>query len=104
MNDRQYRKFRTKLYEKYEGSDFVKRIIDEWDPVDLLSHAPNDEYCSEIEKIRCFLFSVDEADALADVIFKIFTESFAEDVFHHNWLACKAIAQKLLLQKHSISV
>ena len=28
--------------------DFVKAIIDEWDPVDLLSYAPKDEYDPEI--------------------------------------------------------
>ena len=33
----------------------VKRIIDEWDPMDLLSHTPMDEYHSEIEEIQQWL-------------------------------------------------
>jgi hypothetical protein len=37
----------------HEGSLYrlVKRVIDEWDPVDLLSHAPPDEYDPEIREI-----------------------------------------------------
>lgn len=31
--------------------DFVKAIIDEWDPADLLAYAPKDEYDLEIQAI-----------------------------------------------------
>ena len=62
--------------------DFVKRIIDEWDPIDLLSHAPDDEYVD-----------------LAEGIFNVFVESFGKDTFNKSKEECEHIAQILLSLK-----
>ncbi len=79
--------------------DFVKRIIDAWDPIDLLSHAPDDEYHSEIEEIRYLLRMTDDSVELAEGIFDVFVESFGEDTFIKSKEECKWIAQTLLSQK-----
>ena len=80
--------------------DFVKRIIDEWDPIDLLFHAPDDEYHSEIEEIRYLLCMTDDSTKLAEGIFKVFAESFGEETFSKSKEECKHIAQILLSQKY----
>ena len=79
--------------------DFVKRIIDEWDPIDLLSHAPDDEYHSEIEEIRYLLHMTDDSVELAEGIFNVFVDSFGKDTFNKSKEECKQIARTLLSQK-----
>ncbi len=32
--------------------DKITKIINEWDPINLMYHAPDDEYCFEIELIK----------------------------------------------------
>ena len=82
--------------------DFVKRIIDEWDPIDLLFHAPDDEYHSEIEEIRYLLSMTDDYVELAEGIFNVFVESFDTDIFNKSKEECNHIAQILLsLKKQS---
>lgn len=78
--------------------DLVKSVIDDWDPVDLLIYAPNDEYDLEIKEIRNLLSKTDDATQLAKGIFTIFLESFGKEVFKKNEAECKKIAQLLLLQ------
>ena len=75
---------------------FIKKIIDEWDPIDLLSHAPDDEYHSEIEAVRYLLHMTDDSAELADGIFNVFVESFGKDVFNKSKEECERIAQILL--------
>ena len=79
--------------------DFVKRIIDEWDPIDLLSHAPDDEYHSEIEEIGYLLHMTDDSVELAEGIFNVFVESFGNDTFNKSKEECEHIAQILLSLK-----
>lgn len=76
--------------------DFVKRIIDEWDPIDLLSHAPDDEYHSEIEAVQNLTRVTKDSDELAEGIFEVFLESFGREVFNKSKDECKRIAQSLL--------
>ena len=76
--------------------DFVKRIIDEWDPIDLLSHAPDDEYHSEIEAVQKLTRVTKDSDELAEGIFEVFLESFGREVFNKSKDECKRIAQSLL--------
>lgn len=73
----------------------LKQVIDAWDPVDLLSHSPNDEYHSEIEEIEQLLKSAYSSEELADGIFKVFMESFGEEVFTKSKSECKQIAQMI---------
>lgn len=80
--------------------NFVKSVINDWDPIDLLFHAPDDEYHSEIEKIQHLLSVADNSDELADGIFKVFEESFGKEIFNKSKYECKKIAQILLSKKH----
>lgn len=82
--------------------EFVKIIINEWDPIDLLSHCPDDEYHSEIKEIYQLLCLTDDSNELADGIFKIFIDSFDEEIFKKSKAECKCIARKLLSQKYRI--
>ena len=56
--------------------DYIKKIIDNWDPIDLLFHAPDDEYDSEIQQIYHLLCMTDDSADLAEGIFKIFVDAF----------------------------
>lgn len=80
--------------------DFVKKIINEWDPIDLLFHAPDDEYHSEIEEIQYLLSITDDSNELAKGIFNVFVASFGQDTFNKSKAECKLIAQALLSQKN----
>ena len=80
--------------------NFVKRVIDEWDPIDLLSHAPDDEYHSEIEEIEHLLCVTDDSGELAEGIFKVFVEAFGKEIFTKSIDECKQIAQILLSPKY----
>lgn len=79
--------------------EIVKIIIDEWDPIDLLSHAPSDEYCFEIERIYQLLQLTDDINSIAEGIYNIFVESFGDDIFIKNMAECEQIAYKLLIEK-----
>lgn len=79
--------------------DFINRIINDWDPVDLLSHAPEDEYHSEIDEIRNLLYTTDHPLELAEGISKIFVESFGNEVFKKSKDDCLKIVQTLLCNK-----
>lgn len=57
----------------------VKEVIDEWNPVDLLSHTPEDEYEPEIRDIVSRLPTVNFVDELAAVIHEIFIKWFGEN-------------------------
>lgn len=56
----------------------VKVAIDEWDPVNLLSHAPNDEYDIESELIAKKLFNNISSLEIAEIISSVFSKSFGE--------------------------
>ena len=79
--------------------DIVKIIINEWDPIDLLSHAPSDEYCFEIERIYQLLQLTNNVNSIAEGIYNIFVESFGDDIFIKNMAECEQIAHKLLVEK-----
>ena len=80
--------------------NFVKSVIDNWDPIGLLFHAPDDEYHSEIEEIQNLLCLTDDSVELSEGIFKIFLKSFGEETFKKSKTECNQIAQILLSQKH----
>lgn len=82
-----------------ELMNFVKQVVNNWDPIDLLFHAPNDEYYSEIEKIQHLLRITNDSAELAEGIFNVFLESFGEDIFNKSKEECKQVAQILLSQK-----
>lgn len=74
----------------------VKEIIDRWDPIDLLSHAPGDEYHSEVEKVEKLLRITKDCEAIADGIFTVFVNAFGEDVFKKTKQDCIEIANRIL--------
>ena len=75
----------------------IKTIINNWDPVNLFPHAPDDEYSSEINKICSFIEdNKDHAlDKLGQEILKIFIDSFGKDIFLKTSEQCKEIACKI---------
>lgn len=80
--------------------NFVKSVINDWDPIELLFHAPDDEYHSEIDEIQHLLRVTDDSAELAEGIFKVFVESFGQEIFKKSKDECKQIAQILLSQKN----
>ena len=80
--------------------DFVKSIIDNWDPIGLLFYAPNDEYHSEICEIQHLLKSTDNYLELAEGIYNVFVESFGKEIFVQSKEECELIAKTLLYQKN----
>lgn len=76
----------------------VKEIIDEWDPINLLPHAPDDEYESEIKDIVNQLYTVESSEGLAVVIHNVFVNWFGKDSLdsiHYTIPKCRPVAQKI---------
>ena len=77
--------------------EHVKKIVNAWDPIDLLSaHCPPDEYSVECKKIVESLTATASAQEIGLIIYSIFTESFGSDVFIKSINECIDVAQKLL--------
>jgi len=74
----------------------VKDVINNWDPINLLSHAPEDEYHLEIYKIERLCNTTNDFHELARGINNIFLEAFGEDSFKKIHSECLLIAQKIL--------
>ena len=55
--------------------DHIKRIIDQWDQVDLLSHAPDDEYDEEIESIQLLSGKFNDSETLGKGRSEVFVNS-----------------------------
>jgi Domain of unknown function (DUF1871) len=81
----------------HDGSKYrlVKRVIDKWDPVDLLSHAPDDEYDPEIREITRMMNPSQTPEELAKIIENVFVDYFG-DSYGCPFEECLAVAQKLL--------
>ena len=79
--------------------DYIKRVIDLWDPMDLFPYAPGDEYHTEIEAIRKLLSETDCISEVAEGSWSIFTESFG-DAFAKDQSECALIARRLFAQKN----
>lgn len=74
----------------------MSQIINGWDPIDLLSHAPTDEYEIEIKLIIDLLEKSRTTDELANNIYEIFSKRFGTDVFTKQYQECIEVAKKLL--------
>jgi hypothetical protein len=73
----------------------TKRIINEWDPMNLLSHAPDDEYEEEIILINDVLAKTNDLHQVAIEIKAIFIKMFGDD-FKRSYNDCIEIAKKIL--------
>ncbi len=76
----------------------LTQIINEWDPIGIISFTPENEYQFEIKKIEDVLLTCNKNDVefLAKEIKKIFTESFGENIFTKQLAECEDIAKKIL--------
>lgn len=74
-----------------------KKVIDEWDPIDLLSHAPTDEYHTEIEAVHHLLCMTHELSEVTEGIYSIFIKAFGEEFFAGRKAECEQVAKTLLL-------
>lgn len=74
----------------------VKTIINDWDPLNLLSHAPDDEYNTEIKEIEKLLETTKNCTDLAEGIYSIFIRFFGENSFKKSKPECILIAQRIL--------
>lgn len=73
----------------------IKMIIDCWDPIDLLIHAPSDEYHSEITEIEKLFISSKNISELTEGIYQVFVRSFG-DCFCKSRSECAVIAKKII--------
>lgn len=73
----------------------VKRIIDEWDPIDLLIHAPKNEYDTESDLISQIIQIRSDINFIAIMIHAVFTYSFGEDTFRKSIGDCRSVAEKI---------
>ena len=78
----------------------ISKIINDFDPLDLIPFAPQDEYCDEIKEIGDFIQSNlnCDVDTLAQQIYKIFLSHLGSNVFTKSIEECRDVAQKILLQ------
>jgi hypothetical protein len=77
---------------------FVKAIINKWDPIDLLSFAPEDEYQIEIEQVELLLCVTEDVSVLSEGIFEIFTYYFG-NTFQRSREECMEVAKLLISEK-----
>ncbi|WP_028390792.1 DUF1871 family protein [Bacillus cihuensis] len=73
----------------------TKRIINKWDPMNLLLHAPDDEYEEEILLINDVLALTSDVNQVANEIKAIFIKMFGDD-FKRSYNDCLEIAKKIL--------
>ncbi len=78
----------------------TKEIINKLDPADLLSHAPDDEYHTEIEEIDRLLATTLDENEVTKGIYNIFIFAFGEDVFVKDKDECRLIARNLTLNRN----
>lgn len=57
----------------------VKKVIDEWNPLYLLEHAPDDEFDAEIAEITECITENMSIEEIGNIINRVFTDYFEED-------------------------
>lgn len=76
--------------------DKIATIINAWDPINLLSHAPTNEYEMEILRISDLLRETNQEEELAGWIYEVFRYSFGPTVFKRTYEDCLRIARELI--------
>ena len=74
----------------------ITKIINNWDPIDLLPFCPEDEYEQEIKMVKAYLNESITVDKLAERIFYVFSSQFGDDVFLKDIEECRRIARQIL--------
>lgn len=76
--------------------EIVKKEIDKWDPLDLLSHTPPDEY--DIESREILLKFQRSIEQNGMIIYEVFSEAFGI-TFTKSMDECICIAKKMMEQE-----
>lgn len=78
--------------------EYIKVVVDEWDPIDLLPFAPLDEYDSETEKVYNLIKNKAKVEPqdLSEIIYNVFKEAFGSGIFLNNLKDCTYVANKIL--------
>ena len=76
--------------------EIVKKEINKWDPLDLLSHTPTDEY--DIERREILLKFQRSIEQNGMIIYEVFSEAFGI-TFTKSIDECICIAKKMMEQE-----
>jgi len=75
--------------------EIIKTVIDVWDPIELLAHAPKDEYDNEsLQILQCY---TENTEKLGKVVFDVFQKAF-NDTFSKNMNDCIKVANSIINQ------
>ncbi len=75
--------------------EIVKKEIDKWDPIDLLNHAPSDEY--DIESSEILLKFQHDIEQNGLMIYEVFSKAFGT-TFTKSINECVNIAKRIMKQ------
>lgn len=78
--------------------EIIIKIINQWDPVDLFPHAPQDEYELEIKEVIKIINSGETLTSamLGQQIYELFLRTLGSNVFLCSVDECHKIAEKIL--------
>ena len=78
--------------------DIIKKEIDKWDPINLLDHAPSDEY--DIESMEILFEFQHDIEQNGIIIYEVFSKAFGE-TFTKSVNECVEIAQNIMSRMNS---
>ncbi len=70
-------------------------IINDWDPIDLMSFSPSDEYKVEVSMILDKLEQFQDVNSLAEYIHSTFRKQF-DAQFEREFDECLEVAERIL--------
>ena len=76
--------------------EIIKKEIDKWDPIDLLNHAPPNEY--DIESMKILLNFQHSIEQNGMVIYEVFSKAFGTS-FSKSVNECASIAKRIMKQE-----
>ena len=74
----------------------IKKIIDDWDPSDLLSGTHPDVYHAEADIIEVLIIATQDVNILAKCIHQLFIKMFGANQFKCTIDDCMPIAERIL--------
>lgn len=77
--------------------DKLSLIINRWDPANLMTHAPDDEYELEIKMIKEILKKTENEHELAKGIQEVFLETVGETFFKKSFEQCFEISKEIIV-------
>jgi hypothetical protein len=80
----------------------IVSAINAWDPVGLMTHAPDDEYNPEVNEIMGLVNTTHDDESLAEVIHRVFLRQFGGDTFRNSVEDCIQVAREIrrLMSSH----